>query len=118
MVCNNAEIAVSILKAFKFDLLLLDHDLDGRVFVRSHESNTGYQVAKVIKKTLNSTTPVIVHSYNKADADKMINVLTYDKCGKCQHIPYSNGKFFDEAIEFAYHEMMYNIKCKENENGA
>lgn len=117
VVCNNAEIAVSVLKAFKFDLLLLDHDLDGRVFVRSQETNTGYQVAKEIKETINSTTPVIIHSYNKNGAEKMMSVLAYDKCGKCEHVPFSVGKFFDDALEFAYHEMMYNNGSREKENG-
>lgn len=101
VICNNADLAVSILNMFKFDLIFLDHDLGGQTFVKSYESNTGYQVAKRIVGSENSKTPVVVHSYNACGADNMVEVLKHNNCGRCLRSPFGGERFFDEALGFA-----------------
>lgn len=57
-----------------FDIILLDHDLDGKIFVNSHSDNTGYQFAKYLsEKELNSQ--IIIHSMNPAGAKNMKSLL-------------------------------------------
>lgn len=88
---NNAFDAKEILIKNKFSLIFLDHDLDNRVYVNSEEENTGYQVAKLLNTTINSSTPVIVHSWNQTGAKNMLKVLNE----KAKHIPFG---LFDEKI--------------------
>jgi CheY-like chemotaxis protein len=57
-----------------FDLIFLDHDLDGRVFVSSNEANTGYQLAKFIARE-RVKPRIIIHSMNFAGAARMRELL-------------------------------------------
>jgi hypothetical protein len=70
-----ANVAIAELKTVKYDIIFLDHDLDGQVFVNSNHENTGYQVAKIIKDTINKDTPVVIHSLNLPAASLMKSVL-------------------------------------------
>lgn len=65
-----------------FDLIMLDHDLDDRVYVDSDEPNTGYQLAKYIAEN-NIETEVITHTLNPCGAKNIIGVLP-----KAKHIPF------------------------------
>lgn len=57
-----------------FDIILLDHDLDGKIFVNSHSDNTGFQFAKFLaEKELNAQ--IIIHSMNPAGAKNMKSLL-------------------------------------------
>jgi len=58
-----------------FDLMLLDHDLGGRVFVDSNEENTGYQVAKEIVKQGIYYKKAIIHTLNYSGAMNMKDIL-------------------------------------------
>ena len=58
-----------------FDLVHLDHDLGGNVFVPSDEKS-GYEVAKYIYLMTNKPKKVVVHSFNLVGAEKMMNVLS------------------------------------------
>ena len=78
VVVNMADEAIRALE-LKFDIIFLDHDLDGRTFVDSNEKNTGYQVAKVIPNTINNTTPIVVHSWNGEGALNMKSALKNQK---------------------------------------
>ena len=66
---------IDFVKKQKFDAIFLDHDLGNKVFVKSEDHNTGYQVAKVIPLSINKTTPVVVHSWNPAGADNILKLL-------------------------------------------
>lgn len=58
----------------KFDLILLDHDLDGQTYVPSGPG-TGWEVAAAIPESQNADTPVVVHSLNELGARAMLDVL-------------------------------------------
>lgn len=76
IVTGQVEEAKELLSSDKtFDMILLDHDLDGRVNVPSEEPNTGYQLAKWIAENNIQFGDCIVHSYNDKGAAKMVEVL-------------------------------------------
>lgn len=66
-----------------YDIILLDHDLGGRVFVNSNDSNTGYQVAKYIKENNISYGQCITHTQNPAGGANIKSVLD-----GCERIPF------------------------------
>ncbi len=93
---DDAKTAIIAIHRLKYDVILLDHDLDGRVYVPSDEPNTGFQVAKAIPGTINRDTVIVIHSHNDTGTKKMASVL---KNG-FHHLPfyilstaYSSGKF-------------------------
>jgi CheY-like chemotaxis protein len=88
---DQADQAKMFLDAKIYDVIFLDHDLDGRVYVDSNEKNTGYQVAEHMPKSLNTTTRTIVHSHNSAGAKKMISVIG----SNATHGPFGT---FDQTI--------------------
>lgn len=57
-----------------FDVIFLDHDLDGSVFVDSDEKNTGYQFAKFLVEK-ETEAQIIVHSMNSVGAQNIKNAL-------------------------------------------
>jgi CheY-like chemotaxis protein len=72
---SNAELAIEKIKEEKFDVIFLDHDLGGKVYVDSNEPNTGYQVAKIIPNTINKDSYIIIHSLNPVGIQNMMNEL-------------------------------------------
>lgn len=56
-------------------LIMLDHDLDGQVYVASENSNTGYQVCKFIKEKGIKYGTCIIHTLNEYAAPKMLKEL-------------------------------------------
>jgi CheY-like chemotaxis protein len=72
---DNADEAFKILTKSNFDILCLDHDLGGEVFVNSEEPNTGYQVAKFISENKIKYDKCIVHSLNYPGAMRMTKLL-------------------------------------------
>ena len=73
--CTTAEQAIELLTAKKYDLVYLDHDLEGKPYEDSNYKNTGYQVAKVIPTTINKDTQIIIHSMNPIGAKAMRDVI-------------------------------------------
>lgn len=72
VIVSNASECIHKLVKEKWDVLFLDHDLDGRSFVDSLEDNTGYQVAKFLNQNKEYKPKVIViHSLNPAGAKNM-----------------------------------------------
>src|SRR5208337_2024854 len=70
----NAAGAKAILAEHKvFDLICLDHDLGGQVFVNSSMENTGYQVAKFIRQNGIRSRFFICHSLNPAGAENILS---------------------------------------------
>jgi DNA-binding NarL/FixJ family response regulator len=72
---SDAEAAKKELAKELFDLVCLDHDLGGQVFVDSSEKNTGYQVAKYIKENNIKYKVCMIHSLNFMGAMRMKSVL-------------------------------------------
>ena len=81
-----ADESKKILKDKDFDLIFLDHDLGGRVYVNSSEPDTGYQVAKFIAENGIKYQQLIIHSMNPAGAQNMLNVL--GEWSNSVHIPF------------------------------
>ena len=59
------------------DVIFLDHDLGGRVYVESQEENTGYQFAKWLRFNDPNIDKkkIILHTCNSVGADNMKNEL-------------------------------------------
>lgn len=72
-----------LLKEQPFDILLLDHDLGGKVFVNSHDHNTGYQVAIFVRENNIPYQIAIAHTMNPAGGENIVSVLP-----KSIHIPF------------------------------
>ena len=72
---NNSDMAISILEKEKFDIIFLDHDLEGKQMVSS-EGNTGFRVASNLAKTKNFNTDVVLHSYNEKGVGNMKKILS------------------------------------------
>ena len=59
-----------------FDIVFLDHDLGGEVYVPSSKDNTGYQLAKWLSKRTEEKAPLmVIHSFNPIGAENMKSVL-------------------------------------------
>ncbi len=65
---DNAHEGIILVRERKYDLIFLDHDLGGREHVSSNDPNTGFQVAKAIRGTLNRFAFIVVHSANVVGA--------------------------------------------------
>jgi CheY-like chemotaxis protein len=87
--------ALEALRQQKFDLIFLDHDLGGQLYVDSRRHNTGYQVAAGLRKTINAETNVVVHSWNPAGAENIAKLLAKRARGKVKRIPFGQ---FDARI--------------------
>jgi hypothetical protein len=57
-----------------YNLLLLDHDLGGRVFVDSNEEDCGAAFCR--RAPFRDDDTVIVHSYNRAGAMEMLAIIS------------------------------------------
>lgn len=58
-----------------WDIIFLDHDLGGQVFVPSSHQNTGYTVAKHMKENDVKVKQIIIHSMNPAGAQNIKSQL-------------------------------------------
>lgn len=75
-IATNVEIAKRNFEWFQpFDMIFLDHDLDGRVYVESNEKNTGYQFAKYLAEKGVDSERVILHTMNQVGAGNMKSAL-------------------------------------------
>jgi hypothetical protein len=66
---------IEILKVDNWDLMLLDHDLGGEVYVASTKPNTGYQLTKFMKLHKVRFDRCIIHTMNSAGAEMMLNEI-------------------------------------------
>jgi len=66
--------AIAALEAATFEVVFLDHDLGGQVYVPSGPG-TGFEVAQRLVGTANKSAQVIVHSVNEQGAREMLKVL-------------------------------------------
>ena len=69
-----------------WNVIMLDHDLDGKVYTDSEEENNGYQVAKFMVEAKVKYELCIVHTLNDYAVPKMLKVLK-DGTGKAIYKP-------------------------------
>jgi CheY-like chemotaxis protein len=74
VVANNVKDALNCLKNNTFDLVVLDHDLDGRAFVPITNPNCGSIVAEYLADT-NYQGKVVIGSLNPTGAQNMKRLL-------------------------------------------
>lgn len=70
--------AMKILKENEntWDIIFLDHDLEGNVYVPSNHRQTGYTIAKYIKENNVKYNECIIHTQNPVGAKNINSVLT------------------------------------------
>jgi len=74
-IVDDSKLAIEKLINEKWDLLMLDHDLGGMVYVESGE-NTGYEVAKFLEENKQyMPINVIVHTLNPVGGQNMMECL-------------------------------------------
>lgn len=82
---ETVEDGMVLVKANRYDLIFLDHDLGGEEMVDSYGENTGYQLATFISSvfvngkdfTQNRKTPCVIHSCNPAGANNIQRALPH-----------------------------------------
>jgi CheY-like chemotaxis protein len=71
---ETASSAIDLLKTKKYDIIFLDHDLGGEVYVSEQEKNTGSEVARYLNQnTVQSI--VIIHSLNPSGSEYMQSLI-------------------------------------------
>ena len=77
-ITNNVDIAISLLKTIKFDVVFLDHDLGPSSFIDiecTQYVKSGLDVVKTIMNSVNMTSRFIIHSWNDIGAKNMESYL-------------------------------------------
>jgi CheY-like chemotaxis protein len=75
----------------EYNLIMLDHDLGGQIYVDIKESNTGTNFAKwLAKNCLSKTAPVIIHSHNPVGSMSMEEILIKGKFTQVASIPFGH----------------------------
>ena len=86
VVCRHAKAAIKALKKDPFDLVFLDHDLEGEP-ANPEEENCGSEVARFIVGHDIHCGRIILHTENRAGRESMEAILV-----TCESIPYSKLK--------------------------
>lgn len=92
-ITTEADDGVEKVKKERYDLMFLDFDLGGMIFVSPSNPNTGLAVARTIPYTVNKHTPVIIHSWNAVGTYHIKKVLSHGVS-----IPF--GQFTRKDIKF------------------
>ena len=85
-VCRHANAAIKALKKGSFDVVFLDHDLEGEP-ANPAEENCGSEVARFIAENDIQCKRIILHTENRVGRESMTAIL-----GACESIPYSKLK--------------------------
>lgn len=68
--------AINALKAQKYDFMFFDHDLGGKVYVKTEEDNSGSGVARWLREhSEHMPANIFVHSLNEAGANNIISLV-------------------------------------------
>lgn len=98
-VAETADKAIDMIDNNKFEVVFLDHDLGGKVYVDSGEHNTGHTVAKHVAE-LELSMPVIIHSFNTVGATNMYKYLTeHGHKGTVVYFPFGCENFLQVLKE-------------------
>jgi len=105
VIVNNCKTATTLLQHEKFDFIFLDHDVGDESKNHSKNDpsfgywqNTGSEVASVMYNTLNTETPIVIHSWNVDGANNMAGVLECNK-HKAKVVIKPFGTFGKEILE-------------------
>ena len=71
----NATDCIEALKEGRYDLVSLDHDLNGEAYQNPAEKNTGSEVVRFITANKPDVKEFVVHSYNEFAAKNMVEDL-------------------------------------------
>lgn len=75
-----------LIDKYKYDLIFLDHDLDGDKFIHPMSFNTGSLFSSILSQnSVNRNTMTIIHSHNQRGADMMKKFLP-----QAIYIPFMN----------------------------
>lgn len=91
-IVHHADDAIKLLKENVYDIVFLDHDLDGGAYISTNVYNTGSTVARNMHNTLNTKTPIVIHSWNPVGAEYMEKVMT-DNNISCCRFPFGTNEF-------------------------
>jgi hypothetical protein len=87
-----------------YDLFLLDHDLDGQVYVDSEKENTGYQLAKWLARKENIFQKrIIAHTMNITGAQNIQAILPH-----AEIMPYP--QLIENYVDFLLEEMEAEVQ--------
>lgn len=74
-IADNVEEGKKLIEEFNPEVLLLDHDLGGQIFVSSDNPNTGYQFARWLREQGKKFTQIIIHSCNPVGANNIYHEI-------------------------------------------
>lgn len=96
---TNFDDAVSMYLEADADVVFLDHDLGGRVYVDSEEPNTGYQFVKwIVENDPNlERKRFFIHSWNPIGSTKMLTYLI-ESGANAFALPFDIGRIRDWMI--------------------
>ena len=80
-ITGKVDIAINTLHAMKFDLIFLDHDLNDVILTEQNNGfreGTGFDVAKILRDTINCETPCIIHSLNPVGSSNMVRIHPFN----------------------------------------
>ena len=86
VVCRHTKVAIKALQKGSFDLVFLDHDLEGEP-ADPEDANCGSEVARFIAEHQIRCGRIILHTENRAGRESMEVIL-----GACESIPNSKLK--------------------------
>jgi CheY-like chemotaxis protein len=70
------EKAIKTCENINYNVLFLDHDLEGKIWMDSNEEQTGYSfVKKLVQTDFQKNTLCYIHSLNPIGANNMVNLL-------------------------------------------
>jgi CheY-like chemotaxis protein len=80
------------IKIFKndYNLLMLDHDLGGKIFVNSNFKNTGAGFARWLVTQDFKKCDIIIHSHNSSGATVMAKILLSKNIDNVLRLPFGN----------------------------
>ena len=96
---RTAEEAIDALFVESYDLICLDHDLGGEVFVDPNRLDTGSEVVRRLVSDLlerQNKAEIVVHSYNEdASADMVMLLRNYGF--RANYCPFGSGSFWERV---------------------
>lgn len=80
-ITDSAKDCIILLKNNEYNLVFLDHDLGGEVYVDTDNKNTGSEVARFLAEknsyylNMHKKTKFIIHSFNPSGVKNMLNLI-------------------------------------------
>jgi len=80
----NVDNALILASKYPFDIIFIDHDLNGAAFTKS-DDNSGAHLARNLKDTINSDTFCIIHSMNPFGSHRILDILSDERAVWCPY---------------------------------